>query len=680
MLGPAEAGAGAEFRLAGTAPPVEPLPARLEVDAEWLALAGGDPATGLVDKYVDPIPLPGAYSASLKDCPILLVADKAATGPGAGIGLAVAASRILASAANVAAVYEDQLGIRLIVQEIILHPADDPLLPDIPWAQGHRDFRDWLKAARPQAASGWLGAAKFGLGLGGGLLGAGYVDAAGRENAVCVMVPQANWYVLAHELGHVLGTRHSLGGLMDSQPNGMVSRTLFTEVTAGETAAKDIFDAAAATLPGSQPLRHPEEIPFAHADARATDPGVPVQFDPLANDDAAVPNGAANALRLAAVGRVSPPGAGDAHVADGEIVFLPAPGFQGTAWFSYALGGDVGNGGRGWLHKGDAAISVGAAGDPHLLRLSPGQALTLFPEGGTGGLTQPAMALAHVSRDDAGQIVVRADPNARGTDTFSVGGALYQIQYEAGPPVAAADSWAHDPRAGAAVLDVLANDALPDLRWRTPVEGGGIQIPPGAALINAVNLTPGLGEMEILRAPIARAGASALAPTGMIAFHPAEGSVGGTARIWYLVEVANGRRASAFAEIILSRGVAEFRRWATPLLGENADPQGDADADGWANLAEFAFGTDPLRAEHDAPFAAVRAPDGSPRLRLRRRAGTQSAAAAEPQWLSPAAGWQTVPPTWIAGQSESGDTTEIELALPAGIGAAIFWLKVELLP
>ena len=61
-----------------------------------------------------------------------MVLDKAATGINTKKNLTIITSQYLALMANVAALYENQLGIRLLIQEMILTP-DSSDFEDIPF-------------------------------------------------------------------------------------------------------------------------------------------------------------------------------------------------------------------------------------------------------------------------------------------------------------------------------------------------------------------------------------------------------------------------------------------------------------------------------------------------------------------------------------------------------------------
>ncbi|MDG2123793.1 MAG: M12 family metallo-peptidase, partial [Verrucomicrobiales bacterium] len=364
----------------------------LPTDAEWLAgplaqlepdiaNAGGiDPGTGRLDKYVQPIPLGQNYDRSLADMVMTIVLDKDATGSASTNNLTNKASEYLARMANVAAVHEHQLGIKTIIGELLLTPDTDDYT-DVPASLGN--FRSWVSSNRARGTYRWNACAKFGqTGTSGGTIGVAYVSALSGGNGVSVNNKGFTHALVAHETGHNMGSGHSSGGIMNpSIVSG--SRTFFNDVSAGETAAKDIYDHTRSRIYGDATMRHPEQIPFANDDDRTTAADTEHRFDPTANDDRTVRNGTANTtLTVEETSRVNPLHAGSVAVEANEIVFTPSPDYQGLAHFSYSLRGDVGNGGQGWLHKGDVGMQVGSFNSNSLnLTLAPGQHFSFRPSG-----------------------------------------------------------------------------------------------------------------------------------------------------------------------------------------------------------------------------------------------------------------------------------------------------------
>ena len=125
---------------------------------------GFDPGTTELDKFVDIIPQADTYGTSLKDLLLLMVMDKKATGSAKDNHLEGVVSRTLARLANMAAVYENQLGVRLLLHELVLIPDADSYT-DVPSEDPLADFQSWLGRNRNRSAYGWSLAAKQGAGF-----------------------------------------------------------------------------------------------------------------------------------------------------------------------------------------------------------------------------------------------------------------------------------------------------------------------------------------------------------------------------------------------------------------------------------------------------------------------------------------------------------------------------------
>jgi len=343
-------------------------PATIEPDPEIAASSGENPANGNLQFIDRPIPYGRLYDQSLKDILVLVVLDKSATGSGSTNNLSSKTANYLSIMSNISAMYEHNLGLRIIVQEIILTPNTDDY-DDVADGSGSlSDFRSWISSNRSRGTYDWTVAAKFGAVNGGGVLGVAYVGAAAGGSGVSIN-RTGNITVPAHEIGHNMGSGHSNGGVMNASANG--SRNFFRNLESQErTSAWAIYNYMSnggannqgRAFPSNRKLRHAEQIPFTDDDTITTFPNQPVRFRPMDNDDTSVLNGADNTLTLVEVGAVFPPGAGEAWVYGDEIEFRPAPGFKNTAWLSYTIRGSVGNGGQGWLHKGDVAIRIDGSG------------------------------------------------------------------------------------------------------------------------------------------------------------------------------------------------------------------------------------------------------------------------------------------------------------------------------
>ncbi len=303
------------------------------------------------------------YDMSLRDMPVLWGSSKSQTGSSSN--LSSRAASYLTFAARVKDSYERQLGLRMQLMELILVPSDsaeDDLGEDL------TAWRNWIASNRPQATYDWGHAALWTLvdGSGGGVIGRAFLDRYGSSSlGVSIQERNFDWDVHNHELGHNVGASHSNGGVMNPSLRNNDEDFFRQSENGAYTAAMDIyrhmaFDSSALNkLYGPASLRHPEEAPFARADAIDTPEDTPVSFDPLENDIHTVPFGQENLLRLVEVASVYPSSAGTAEVDGAQITFTPAVGYTGNAWFTYTIQGSVGNEGLGWLHAADVVVTVG---------------------------------------------------------------------------------------------------------------------------------------------------------------------------------------------------------------------------------------------------------------------------------------------------------------------------------
>ncbi|MEZ5305347.1 MAG: cadherin domain-containing protein [Verrucomicrobiales bacterium] len=433
-----------------------------EIEPDIMAAGGVDPETGRLDKYIEQIGYGQHYDASLKDMYQLVVLDKDATGGDSTGNLMAKTSEYIARIASFAGIQEHQVGVRVLLQELILTPNTGDY-SDVSESLG--GFRDWVGSNRSRGTYGWHVASKFGLiGASGGTIGIAYVSAISGGSGVSVNRPGYTVALVAHETGHNQGSGHSSGGIMNS---GLIggTRDYYTDVSEGRTAAKAIYDVTKDRIAGSAAMRHAAQIPWANDDARSTAAGAAHTFNPLNNDAASVRHGSNNSvLKLEEVGRVWPLWAGEAAIDGDQIVFTPEPGYQGIAYFSYTLRGDVGNGGQGWLHKGDVSVKVGSFNANSLdLELGAGQHFSFRPSGGDPDIrTQPAQAWVGTSRDDRRLIIIHADATATGTDSFVFrqDGAdkTVNITYRGDYFQARPDFIVADPTAGAIRLNPMLND------------------------------------------------------------------------------------------------------------------------------------------------------------------------------------------------------------------------------
>jgi len=545
-------------------------PASFEPSPEFpmMASSGLDPVTGAPTLVLGGPANPPRYEASLKVATVIVVLDKSVTGLNTKNHLTEVTSQYLALMANVAAIYENQLGIRLLVQELILTPDSDDY-DDIPFDDNGatlEKFADWIQRWRPEATYGQTVAIRFGDGLSDGTLGIAYQNALHTRNGVGVMKAGFGWALACHEMGHVFGSSHSIGGIMNAQYI-TEERSFLRDIEGQEfTAASQIYNRSSGRLAGPASMRNPSEMPFSVDDVAWAAPGEQIRYDVLANDLKKVYRGQENSLALAEVGRVTPRYAGSVAVEDGQAVFTPSNGFTGTAWFSYSVRGDVG---RGWLHKGDVAVVVGdPEGNVHELDLAVGQARTLkLP--GNGNITQvryPKQAAMHEMISDSAVYILRVNADAKGSETIRYRAAGKQqtlkVNYINDPPIAEPDVFYLS--AGESVsFNPLTNDHAAGLRGAfktepviavgTAGEGrdGQDYFPGGFRLIRASSKASKLGSLTMHRSPVMRNGRRRNEPNGLLTFKT-KNSVSGTGVIEYTIEDALGQRANGTVQIIVA--------------------------------------------------------------------------------------------------------------------------------
>ena len=313
------------------------------------------------------------YDASLKDMNVLMISGSTQTGNGSTANLSSRAATYLTYVAKTADTYENQVGLRYLLQELILI-ANDSGQPDIEVASIDATpqlnaVTDWAAAHRPQGTyrwghvAGWTDVSSEG----GSTRGWAWISTYGSSSfGTSVQERGLDWRIHQHELGHGVGANHTSGGTMNSNVSN-AGQDFFTENNTdggGFTAAKEVYDymsvPSRSFVSGPAPLRHHLEMPFAADDDISTAINTPVVFNPLSNDSNATPLfGLPNNLRLVEVSQIFPKAAGAATISGNEITFTPATGFTGEVWFRYTLGGDVGNEGKGWLHAADVVVTVG---------------------------------------------------------------------------------------------------------------------------------------------------------------------------------------------------------------------------------------------------------------------------------------------------------------------------------
>ena len=88
--------------------------------------------------------------------------------------------------ANISALYEHQIGCRILVQELLLTPDTDEY-NDIPASLG--DFRSWAENQRPRNQFPRTLGTKVGNGLTGSTLGLGYVSVLKGSHSYSIVRP-----------------------------------------------------------------------------------------------------------------------------------------------------------------------------------------------------------------------------------------------------------------------------------------------------------------------------------------------------------------------------------------------------------------------------------------------------------------------------------------------------------
>ena len=415
----------ATLRAPPLATPAPPIPVTLAAALDTLQPEIGEALVDHPHYRLGPL-----YHDSLREIIVLWASAKTETGPSSG--LASRASGYLAVAARTADVYERQLGLRYLLQELILIPSDSSETDIVETSLGATEldrWAAWLSTHRPKSTYRWGHAAAWNLvdGAAGGTIGRAYVDAFGNNNsALSTQERSFGWEVHTHELGHNVGASHTTGGAMNSSRIAG-NESFFTQSTAGSfTGAKDIHNYMASSSNallnqyGPAPLRDPAQIPFGIDDTVSTPAGTPVLLSPLANDQTSVLLGATNQLRLIETGSVFPLAAGSTRLVGSQIEFTPAPGFTGQAWFTYTLSGDVGNNGAGWLHSADVNVNVG--GSSAAPGLSPALVLRddLLTSDFTGPIRlNPLLNDQATGRLWAGDVEVRSSPGQSTPATYS---------------------------------------------------------------------------------------------------------------------------------------------------------------------------------------------------------------------------------------------------------------------
>jgi hypothetical protein len=147
-----------------------------------------------------------------------------------------------------------------------------------------KEFASWVQRWRPESTYGQSVAIRFGAGLSGGTLGIAYLNSLHSRNAVGVLRAGFGWALPSHEMGHIFGSDHSLGGVMNAQYNNS-TRSFFRDIEGQQiTAVKQIHSRSSRLLNGPAIMRNPVEMPFANDDVMWCAMGEKVSHPLLSND------------------------------------------------------------------------------------------------------------------------------------------------------------------------------------------------------------------------------------------------------------------------------------------------------------------------------------------------------------------------------------------------------------
>ena len=565
---------------------VEPTPIRQNVTIEAVnKQAGQNPATNEYDRSLDHSPGGSLYEDSLKNSYLLLVLDKSVTGSDDTENLTSVTAQYLARVASLSSVYEQQIGTRLLLQELVLIP-NTAAYTDIVYFtndnnQSILEFRKWVELHRPLTISPHTYATKVGEGLSGSTLGLAYTNSAGTILSCNLLRKGYDYALQIHEIGHNLGTTHTSGGVMNASYIAG-EHTFYTFTEAKVTAARHIYDGSKNDLEGPASLRHPEEIPFALNDFARTDPDKAVIIKPLENDLSSVPGGQINThLEIAETGPIFPIGSATLEQDGDQLILTPSGEYEGLVWFSYTLRGNVGNDGKGWLHKADVAVLVGEISDQNTLTLRPGDTHVHIPNG-SGEITLqtlPTQANATRSIDNTRAIILQADEDASGTDTltFEKNGQIHEltIQYSAeGTIQTLPDVFVLNAGETSIRFNPTQNDSFSGTRTAHVTQPSlgttdtSIDVlPNGYTLTSATLETSDKGTLEIEKHTYYVNGSTQQQNTGFLKFTPRVDATG-IAEISYTLKDAAGNTASETILIYLSLHTISTPRTASLVIWE----------------------------------------------------------------------------------------------------------------
>lgn len=534
------------------------------------AASDKDPSTGYYSRSLDITPRGSLYEASLKRVPILWVMNKNRTGPNTEENLAFRASRMLSFFGHVSLIYESQMGMHLMLQELVMIPDAPEFQPDfgVTGSGGTKlgNFRGWTLTYRNQGSYGWHGAIGFPNTIYGGMA---WVSTFPGNYSVGV-VDDWSFVIPAHEFGHNCGAYHTAGGIMNAYVSN--SRDFYTWY-GSITAAQQMYNRCNVRGYDIGIMRNPAQTPWAIADNYSTPINTVTNLSPLVNDMTKTVCGTIdNVLRIAEVSRVTPSEAGTLTFSTNSITFTPALDYEGMAWFSYTLQGSVGNGGQGWMHKGDVAMTVGSdTRQAQTISVPAGKTVEFMPSPGVSSISVQA-AQADISKDIHNSvIVVRADATASGTDQFTYisGSTPYDvvITYIMPEPLVAIDDVIScNQKSGTIRINPLSNDygtgnrLAPD-NVDVVFAGHELDVADKAdqnmfaadsfSLVSVSNLTTALGALGAIETlSFVNDGIRVYQNTGHFSFTPIAGTQG-VARLEYVVRDAMGNTDTGMVYVIL---------------------------------------------------------------------------------------------------------------------------------
>lgn len=547
----------------------------------WIGYAqpgGADPTrpSNNTDLSIIPVPRPPIYSGTLKRIPVMWVVNKGTTGSATQGNLEVRTSKFLSLFGQVELLFENQVGFKLELQELILIPNSAAYAENFAHLNNSQGsilgpFSKWLERNRPKSSYNQEMSVGFSSHPAGGgvAVGGGYP---GFPSSRCTSV--GNMKTVAHEMGHVFGAGHTNGGIM-----GSGGWDFYTPRQGGwendngtpKTPVDQMYSKCNKIGKyNNNIMRNPTWAPFAIHNKYTTDVGKSITFNPIFNDKLHTKSGVEdNIIYLEEVGSVLPIGAGTVTHDHLRATFTPAPGFRGVAWFNYTIRGNLGNNGKGFAHRATVAITVGSDTRRYAITIPAGTSVEFLPLQSTfGDITlKPSQSIVYKDANPNAKtkIVIRARPDASGTDQMKYvkNGTTYtvNITYINAPPAEVVDDFIPfngiDTRLR---FNPLHNDRAPgfrNLRDVSVVLGGTEDDPTkdqdyfddAYVLSSATSLDPQLGSLSTEKGHATVGSVSTQFNSGEMSF--TRNTVGGIARIQYTAQDSLQRQATGIAHLVL---------------------------------------------------------------------------------------------------------------------------------